>query len=123
MPLEYHLSEDLTEAVFLGTVREVQTVPPGQVVTFDVERVWKGRVSRSMVTYNPLSGADEERKYMRGERLLVMVSPLGSVNRARFGAVMDALAISYCSTYPVESAADTKKIVGDAEGWAPQERP
>jgi hypothetical protein len=122
MPLEYHLSDDSTEAVFRGTIRDVQMVPPGQIVTFEVERVWKGRVSRTVITYNSLSGGYEERKFMRGERYLVMAHRLNAMSRARFGGDMDALGVSYCGSYPAEIG-DAKEIVGDAEGWAPQEAP
>ena len=38
--------------VFRGTVRAVEPAPVGQVVTFAVERVWKGNVPEVVTIYN-----------------------------------------------------------------------
>ena len=46
MPLEHHLSNPEVTAVFSGTVQDVSFASAGQTATFQVSRVWKGRVGR-----------------------------------------------------------------------------
>jgi hypothetical protein len=50
MPLDYYLSANDIAAIFRGTASDVKTVPAGQIVTFEVDRVWKGRVSSAIST-------------------------------------------------------------------------
>ena len=123
-PLEYLVSDDTTVAVFRGTVGEVQMVPGGQIVSFEVEWVWKGRLSRTLTTYNWLRGSEslpEQRYFMRGQRYLVVVHRLDAQWRARFGDRRDALGVGYCTTTPIDSP-EVERTIGDAEGWAPEER-
>src|SRR5207245_4463604 len=60
IPLEALLRDDRIKAgaVFIGTVRDLIPVPTGQVATFDVDRVWHGQVSTSIVVYNKIDGSE-----------------------------------------------------------------
>ena len=120
MPLAFYLSEDGLAAIFRGTVRDVQAVPAGQIVTFDVDRVWKGRVSKTTVIHNLNVGADHETKFVRGERYLVTPHRQNAETRARFGISEDgALGTSLCGVYPADSS-DAEQILGDGKGWEPE---
>jgi hypothetical protein len=120
MPLDFYLSEDGFAAVFRGTVRDVQVVPAGQIVTFDVDRVWKGRVLKTAVIHNFVVGADHETQFVRGERYLVAPHRQNAETRALFGTSEDgALGTSLCGVYPADSA-DAEQILGNGKGWEPE---
>jgi hypothetical protein len=123
MPLDYYLPEDGVAAMFRGTVRDVRAVPAGQIVTFEVDRVWKGRVSKTTVIHNLNVGADHETTFALGERHLVMPHRQNAAGRARFGNdAREALGASLCSSYPANSAV-ARDILGDAEGRVPEPDP
>jgi hypothetical protein len=123
MPLDYWQSEDGAAAIFRGTVRGLRAVPAGQIVTFEVDRVWKGRVSKTTVIHNLIVGADHETKFVHGERYLVTPHRQNAETRARFGVIEDGtLGTSLCGVYPPDGA-DAEQILGNAEGWPPEPDP
>jgi hypothetical protein len=46
------LNDNRIAALFSGVLQTVQTVPTGRIIAFDVWRVWKGTVPKSVVVYN-----------------------------------------------------------------------
>jgi hypothetical protein len=61
------LKNENTAVMFSGVTAIVERVFAGQVITFDVDRVWKGNVSRSFVIYN----------YIRPPTITVIPAPAG----------------------------------------------
>ena len=56
---------------------------PGQIVTFDVDRVWKGQVQQRFVLYN--SRAIEGITFQQGQRYVVFAHWLKPRERERLG--------------------------------------
>jgi len=76
----------LASLAFRGKVIEIQEPhAPAltQVVTFDVDQVWKGPVTRHQVIYHPLSA--ESRMFTVGDRLVVFAHELSGENRQLVG--------------------------------------
>ena len=120
MPLDYHLREDYFAAVFRGTVRSVQNVAAGQVVTFDVDRVWKGVVAPVVVLYNLTKPFPEEAvTFVPARRYLVAPHRLTNEERQQFSGIAvgpNALGTQGCDVYDP----DNREILGTAAGYPPQ---
>jgi hypothetical protein len=101
--LSEELARDTHVAIFSGRVDRVDAVPGGQVVTFVVDRVWKGQVTERTVVYNRQTpGASEEIAFVPTMRYFVMAYLPVAEERAAFGLPAeggDFLATGYCSTY------------------------
>ena len=118
MPLDYYLKEASVTALFRGTVREVKRVPAGQIVTVDVDRVWKGRVLRSTVVYHDLT-SEEADPMAIGKAYVIFTHRLTMTERKAFSldAKVDALGAGGCAVNDPEGYG--KDIVGSARGYSP----
>jgi hypothetical protein len=76
-PFAQSLADPDIAMIFHGTVREVQKTPVGEIVTFDVVRVWKGQVPRRITVYNYRYGV-ESLSFKRGTRYLIEGYKLGT---------------------------------------------
>lgn len=103
-PLE---ARDQAQAVFSGTVSDVQPGKDGVLVTFDVARVWKGPDDARLTLTTPGSSASCGVEFAPGEEYLV------------YGFVQDGqLSTNLCTrTAPLANAADDITALG--EGAAP----
>jgi hypothetical protein len=124
MPLEHHLSNPKVTAVFSGTVQDVSFAPAGQTATFQVSRVWKGRVGRRTVLYNgnSLMMQDERIELQSGRTYLVIAHRQSPDERAAFhvpSASRDALGVSGCDLYLFDSQY-ARDVLGDAPGYPPR---
>jgi hypothetical protein len=95
-------SRDEAQAVFSGTVSEVQGGPGGLLVTFDVERVWKGPDGSSLTLSTADSSAACGVEFVPGEQYLV------------YGLGQDGqLTTNLCTrTAPLASAGDDLAALG-----------
>jgi hypothetical protein len=87
-------------AAFGGTVVDVRREDAAIIVTFDVDRVWKGTISKRTTVYrpNPASG-DSRQVFDSGERYVVLAHSMTATERAQFradAASQDALAVGLC---------------------------
>src|SRR5688572_11405818 len=122
MPLNFYLTENDFAVVFRGTVRDVTAKPDVQIVTFDVERVWKGRVSRTLMIMNHYTASEnsESVAFVRGQHYLVFLSRLSPEQRVRFGVDASILfGTDACDAWPADGNY-AKSILGTAAGSAPE---
>jgi hypothetical protein len=91
---------DEVAVVFSGTVVDLQRLHAAQVVTFDVDRVWKGDVTKRFVIYRPPgvppSGWPEP--FSLRARFIVVAHRLSAVERAdlRVGVPPDSFGTGLC---------------------------
>jgi hypothetical protein len=87
--------------IFSGTVQDLQTVPAGQIVTFDTDRFWKGEPGQHIVIYNRQeAGAAEQLTLSQGVRYLVWAYRQSPVDREQFQlppADAERLATNFCT--------------------------
>ena len=126
--LGYFLADPGKTALFSGTVTDVQGIDTFLVVTFDVERVWKGDLPKRLVIYRPaprsgpeLGGSSVTMYFEMGKRYVVVARHLNATERTQVGAERnpDALATEMCGggSRPFELASG----LGDlGAGWAPR---
>ena len=79
------ISRDLSDVVFDGTVSNVQSVPAGEVVTFEVRQVWKGIVSKQFPIHN-LRVSRALFPFEQGQRYIVFAHRMTAAERALFGS-------------------------------------
>jgi len=106
--------------IFHGTVREVQTTEAGEIVTFDVLRVWKGQVPRRITVYNHRIGV-EWLSFARGTSYFIDAYPLGAQARTAFGLSASS-SPTYGTGFCNAHQADTARARADADndpGQAP----
>ena len=123
VPLAYLLAEEDFAVVFTGTVREVHTTSVGQVATFAVDRVWKGQLSNRETIYNLQDIEPED--FKEGRRYLVFGYKQSAAERERFGLVSGnpaTLGTNGCSVHPADGA-NAERILGDAPGYPPFQKP
>jgi hypothetical protein len=137
--IEDSLAAPNVSAVFSGTVINVQTSGTVLIVTFDVDRIWKGRLSKRVVLYRPapvsiwLQDGEPDNRVRRGspvrmhfelrKRYVVVAHDLSPEERIQFKAeraAPDALATELCGggSRPFDVAAEDLERVGP--GRAPQ---
>jgi hypothetical protein len=122
-PLEVSLRDDRIKAVFIGTVRDLIPAPTGQVATFNVDRVWHGQVSTSIVVYNKIEGS-ESKELEVAERYLVIAYTLSSRDQS-VAIAADArvtLGVGGCSFHPAD-AKEVQQILRGAPGYLPSQKP
>ena len=93
-------------AVFSGTVVDRQIGSVVQVVTFDVDRVWKGDVTKRTIIYRPaepepeiVGGSGGSEGFDLGQRYLVVAHLLTEAERRKFALKSigtKSLAVRYC---------------------------
>ena len=98
--LTYLMSRSETTAVFSGTVVEARHPDAAVIVTFEVDRVWKGAISKRTALYRPNPASTDSRQvFDLGERYVVLAHSLTAAERAQFHietAPPDALAVGLC---------------------------
>jgi hypothetical protein len=105
--------------IFHGTVREVQTTEAGEIVTFDVLRVWKGQVPDRITVYNRRIGV-EWLSFVRGKSYFVDAYRLGAQERTAFGLSESGpltYGTGFCDAHEADAArarADTDNDPGHA---------
>ena len=98
-----------TNAVFLATVEDVRPARAGQMVTFAISRVYRGRIPRQIVVYNATQVVDTDGRLldtsdsiaaMLGQSYIVFVRPPTPQQRriAKFPA--EAYAMQGCDLFP-----------------------
>jgi len=105
-----------TDAVFTGTVTDVTEFSSARVITFEVERVWKGNVAAKAVVYRPTSFPPTERRgsgnawlvFEVGKRYVVFANEPSLAERddLEIGDAVGAWAIHFCGggSLPIEFA-------------------
>ena len=91
MPISsIHSRSDQIGVIFRGTVTDVKAValkgghvPIGQIVTFTVDRVWKGDVPKLFTVYNLLQL--ESQTFQLGTRYLLHANRVGPLETELFG--------------------------------------
>jgi hypothetical protein len=103
--------------IFHGTVRDVQQTASGEIITFDVLRVWKGKIPRRITIYNPRSGPgelDESMSFVRGTGYVVSAYRLSREDRAAF-RLPDSRSPVYGAGFCTAHVADAARAFADAE--------
>jgi len=104
----------LSAVVFSGTVVEMKGDPDGVFVTFDVDRVWKGRARRRLVM--PLHTSLDSFRFENGRNYVVFADRLSPSDQRsmRVPTVTEPVFdVSSCSpTKPLDQAKDTVAILG-----------
>jgi hypothetical protein len=102
--------------IFHGTVRDVQLTTSGEIVTFDVLRVWKGRVPPQITIYNRGSPSElsEWLSFVRDTGYFVSAYRLSRENRTAFG-LPDSNSAVYGAGYCTAHVADASRARADAE--------
>lgn len=89
-----------TTAVFSGIVATARHPDAAVIVTFDVDRVWKGAISKRTVVYRPNPVTPDSRQvFDLGERYVVVAHRVTAAEREQFHldtALPDALAVGLC---------------------------
>jgi len=98
-PLEHY--KEHADLVFSGAIRELRDLDAGRtLVTFEVDRVWKGDVGQRVVLHQTLDSIDSFRFVgaTAGKEYLVFASRLGPAHRALFEltAPTDAFSVPVC---------------------------
>jgi hypothetical protein len=114
------------DVVFVGTVQQVQLVPAGQLVTFAVERVYKGQVDEHVVVYNWQHPSVLERivTFEAAKRYLVLPHRQSAEERRQFDLTVEGsktLGSSGSDAYRVESSY-VQDILHRAPGYLPRPR-
>src|SRR5205807_726458 len=107
-----------------GTAHDVQAVPAGQMIVFDVVRAWKGHVARRTILYSFQRKDIHEGQVdlKAGQMYLVIAHVQGEAERVAFGlaaAGVDTLGTANCMVYPLEGTY-ARQILGDAPGYPPR---
>jgi len=142
LSLEYFVPDSSVTALFSGTVTDVRqstfmgnVIDPARpdsfvVVTFAVDRVWKGDLPKHVVVYRPapvvrreLGGSPVYMHFEMGKPYVVVGHHLPAIERAQVGAEPspDAVMTEMCGggSRPFELAAPT--LSDDlGPGWAPR---
>ena len=98
------MARDLVDVVFDGTVLDVQDVLHGQVVDFEVRRVWKGSVSKQFAIYNAAHRPTTQipvrwgLPFTQGQRYIVFAHRLTAWERSLFdlGDVLESFGTGIC---------------------------
>ena len=106
--------------VFRGRVRTVEPAPVGQIVTFAVERVWKGEVPEVVTIYNQQGESavtrSSEAVTFERERVYLVAAHRHTVeDRGRFditSADPETLGTSACHAYQNAPTSITEKVPG-----------
>ena len=86
--LTYLMPRAETIAVFSGTVVDVRHLDTAMMVTFDVDRVWKGAISKRTALYRPdPASADSRASLQLGRTVCCAPSPQNPTAKASGGAV------------------------------------
>ena len=92
--LRVAMTSNSSDVVFSGTVVQVRSVRPGEVVILKVTQVWKGSVPKEFTIYNAMPKANMDRsgrgtsglmRFVEGERYMVFAHRLTADERALFG--------------------------------------
>jgi hypothetical protein len=121
IPLSEALARPLTEAVFSGTVTEIVDAPNGRgyVVTFDVQRIWKGTVAKSVSLYQ--TNSSEAIEFRKGERFIVVaVRPYDIQLEAGQPLPPPLLHVSDCASVPLEQAERNGQLRSLGRGRPPR---
>ena len=104
--LGYFLDEPKVAAIFGGTVVEVEIGPVVHVVTFNVDRVWKGDVMKRTIIYRAAQPEPEivgrsggGGGFTKGHRYVVIAHLLTETERRKFALKSTSskrLAVDYC---------------------------
>ena len=98
LPLLVPRSE--VNAAFSGTVATAHPTDTAVMVTFEVDRVWKGAISKRTVVYRPNPVTPDSRQVFDvGERYVEVAHRLTAAEREQFHddtAPPDALAVGLC---------------------------
>jgi hypothetical protein len=102
-------------AVFSGTVAEVEALGAVLLVTFDVDGIWKGDVSKRAFVYRPIhrpaiqggtrivrdTGSGDSRPFEIGKRYLVTAHVLSAQEQAEFSVDVrpGSLAVETCGGF------------------------
>jgi hypothetical protein len=110
---------------FVGTVQQVQVVPAGQIVTFAVDRVYKGQVDAHVVVYNWQRSVVQEGvvTFELANRYLVLAHRQSPEERERFAMPIkgtETLGSQGCGAYPVEHGSYVQDILRGALGYPPR---
>ena len=111
---------------FVGTVREVEEVSVGQVVTFSVSRVYKGHVGERVVVYyerDPLAPGEGIGGFRQAGSYLVLAYRQSAEQRHRFKLPPDgseSLEVPDCRAYSTDAAETVRWVLGGARGYAPR---
>jgi len=118
--------------MFTGTVLEVQLTDGVQTVTFDVDRVWKGVVTRRQTVFrsllNPLSAdgrivSGSASSFTVGRRYVVLTGPMDESRRAELGLPVspESLVMPLCGAFWRFSAAEQNGEFREiGPGYAPE---
>ena len=108
-----------TVAVFTGKVVEVGQSPgsPFSVVTFEVERMWKGELSKRVSLHQGSIRVSEDPRFSLGDRYFVVASHVGDRGEGVAGPE-DVLGVNTCATAHIT---DDESIVRElGPGHVPQ---
>jgi hypothetical protein len=113
------------EVAFVGTVQQVQVVPAGQIVTFAVDRVYKGQVDAHVVVYNWQRSVVQEGvvTFELANRYLVLAHRQSDEEREQFAMPIkgtETLGSQGCGAYPVEHGSYVQDILRGALGYPPR---
>ena len=107
-PLTHYVK--YADLVFSGTIDELEQLDSTRtIVTFEVDRVWKGNVGRQIVLHQALEGIDSFRLIgaSTGSKYLVFANRLNAQQRQQFelSERQDAFGIPICGggTQPLDS--------------------
>ncbi len=68
--ISLHVRKEIADLMFSGRVTAIQNLPDGLRVTLDVDRVWKGRVQRTMSIY--VRPEQDAPTYQPGHRYVIV---------------------------------------------------
>jgi len=92
-----------TVAAFSGTVNKVEEVNGrGHMVTFDVQRVWKGTVTKRVSLYQ--SNSSESIQFLQGVQYVILAFRPTEAGREQIGTPPNVLAIMTCASRLLEEA-------------------
>jgi DNA invertase Pin-like site-specific DNA recombinase len=121
MPLDSLLARNEIVVIFGGTVQDLQTVPAGQIATFDTNWFWKGEPGGHVVIYNRQeAGVVEQLTLSKGVRYLVLAYRQSAVDREQFQlppAGAERLATNFCSVRVFYSPYVQQQILKGAVGY------
>jgi hypothetical protein len=112
------------DVAFVGTVQQVQVVPAGQIVTFAVERVYKGQVDEHVVvdSWQHPPVLEGIVTFELAKRYLVLPHRQSAEERQQFDLPVEGtktLGFSGCDVYRVESSY-VQIILRGAPGYPPR---
>ena len=127
MPLD-NRADHWPDVAFSGTVQRIQTVRAGEIVTFDVDRVYKGQVDQHVVVFNwqhppVLEGIVT---FELTKRYLVLAHRQNAEERTQFatpGEGTETLGLQGCDVYTFGQSSDAQNILRGAHGYSPRQSP